>query len=658
MADVISKRSLVYEILMDFKAGKKSASEAERQIAKAQAATDSWGKSLKNTADTLRNAFITREVIRFTKEMVRLGDEVLDVRGRFNQINKSGALLGNLRKDTKGLIDDLSLMKSAIKAENFRVPLGELGKLLEFARKRANDTGQSVERMTELILEGVGKKSVKSLQEFGLSAAEVNEELKRTPDFARAIGNIAEREFARAGNAASDYGDEIDRLEVEIKNLTQQMSIHFTEFFGTFAKGINEASDESTTFIERLTGTGTALTQLLKVASPLGLAYAKLFGDDVQGNLDKYNQKTKDQRAEIEKLQKDARAAGQALFSSLSPQQLDATDLSFNDIADTIKRIREEAMTLPFGSTIAEEMFRQADELEKQLERALGKLQELKRENFGGITPLGTKSQGELTLGEKPIVAQPLDIDGRNPFEDALTLENELIKANISLKQEQIEASQSLFDIGAQLVGQQSELGVAFLVLQKGLAIANVIIKLQETLAGLQVGAAPFLTNPITAAAAGALLATQTVRAQVMAGINIATIAATAIPALTGFAEGTEWLERGKNRKGVDTIPILADEGERIIPRKENEENWDVYEAIRKGNFDDFIQKEYINPALVNRQFEKGIQVSRAEKDYSQAFYRQYLSTEGTNWNTKGALKYLKSIDRKLTQSSSRYARP
>jgi hypothetical protein len=38
------------------------------------------------------------------------------------------------------------------------------------------------------------------------------------------------------------------------------------------------------------------------------------------------------------------------------------------------------------------------------------------------------------------------------------------------------------------------------------------------------------------------------------------------------YFKGTDWLERGNNPKGIDTIPILAHEGERIVPTAINEQ--------------------------------------------------------------------------------------
>lgn len=49
-------------------------------------------------------------------------------------------LLENLRKATKGTVNDVQLMTAAVKANDFRIPLEDLGKYLEFAQLKAQQT--------------------------------------------------------------------------------------------------------------------------------------------------------------------------------------------------------------------------------------------------------------------------------------------------------------------------------------------------------------------------------------------------------------------------------------------------------------------------------------------------------------------------------------
>jgi predicted nucleic acid-binding Zn-ribbon protein len=88
-------------------------------------------------------------------------------------------LLKNLRQATHGTVSDLELMKAAVRAQDFRLPLDQLGKYLEFAQLKAQQTGQSVDYMTDSIVTGLGRKSKPILDNLGISASEIDEEMKK-----------------------------------------------------------------------------------------------------------------------------------------------------------------------------------------------------------------------------------------------------------------------------------------------------------------------------------------------------------------------------------------------------------------------------------------------------------------------------------------------
>lgn len=121
------------------------------------------------------------------------------------------------------------------------------------------------------------------------------------------------------------------------------------------------------------------------------------------------------------------------------------------------------------------------------------------------------------------------------------------------------------------------------------------------------------------------------------------------------FAEGTPYVELKGNPDGVDTIPARLTKGERIVPVEENIKYWDVLEAIRNNNLNDFIDINYVSPALAAKTIEE---IERdSALDYSNRFYKQLLATAEGNQINKKALKYLNSIDVKLGKSiPSRYA--
>lgn len=87
-----------------------------------------------------------------------------------------------------------------------------------------------------------------------------------------------------------------------------------------------------------------------------------------------------------------------------------------------------------------------------------------------------------------------------------------------------------------------------------------------------------------------------------IAALGIAQTAAVASQPLPKYAEGTRYLDRNGNKRGKDTIAIMADEGERIIPRKQNVKHWKLYNSIDDGSFDKLIHDTYVLPALVAAQ--------------------------------------------------------
>lgn len=84
--------------------------------------------------------------------------------------------------------------------------------------------------------------------------------------------------------------------------------------------------------------------------------------------------------------------------------------------------------------------------------------------------------------------------------------------------------------------------------------------------------------------------------------LGLAQVAAVASRPLPKYAEGTRYLDRSGNKRGKDTIAIMADEGERIIPRKQNVKHWKLYNSIDDGSFDKLIHDTYVLPALVAAQ--------------------------------------------------------
>ena len=157
----------------------------------------------------------------FIAELVNGGLEMAEqadgVTKAFNDLNQEG-LLDNLRKATKGTVNDVQLMTAAVKANDFRIPLEDLGKYLEFAQLKAQQTGQSVDYMTDSIVTGLGRKSPLILDNLGISAAEISEKTKETGDFMKAVAEIVDTQLAEAGETYISAADRAAQKTVELQN--------------------------------------------------------------------------------------------------------------------------------------------------------------------------------------------------------------------------------------------------------------------------------------------------------------------------------------------------------------------------------------------------------------------------------------------------------
>lgn len=154
------------------------------------------------------------ELINGGLEMAEQADGVTRA---FNNLNQEG-LLDNLRKATKGTVNDVQLMTAAVKANDFRIPLEDLGKYLEFAQLKAQQTGQSVDYMTDSIVTGLGRKSPLILDNLGISAAEISEKTKETGDFMKAVAEIVDTQLAEAGETYISAADRATQKTVELQN--------------------------------------------------------------------------------------------------------------------------------------------------------------------------------------------------------------------------------------------------------------------------------------------------------------------------------------------------------------------------------------------------------------------------------------------------------
>ena len=156
-------------------------------------------------------------------EMAKAGE---GVRIAFERLGR-GDILDGLRKATHGTVTDIELMKAAVKFNDFNLPVEELGTMLAFAQQKAKDTGQSVDYMVESIVNGLGRKSLMILDNLGLSAAEIKEEMKKTGDMPTAVGAIIRKQMSEAGDYVETAADRAAQANVDLQNKLEELGRKF-----------------------------------------------------------------------------------------------------------------------------------------------------------------------------------------------------------------------------------------------------------------------------------------------------------------------------------------------------------------------------------------------------------------------------------------------
>ena len=198
-------------------------------------------KGLEMAAGWMEN--LTGTITDAVEESIDLAEAADGITHAFEQFGTED-YLQTLRTATKGTVSDIELMKAAVKAKDFRIPLEDLGKYLSFAQLKAQQTGQSLDYMVDSIVTGLGRQSPQILDNLGLSAAEIKEETKQTGDFMKAVAGIVEKNLASAGEIYISSTDRAAKRTVDLKNaqLALGKSLipikeEFTDIFGQIKLG-------------------------------------------------------------------------------------------------------------------------------------------------------------------------------------------------------------------------------------------------------------------------------------------------------------------------------------------------------------------------------------------------------------------------------------
>ena len=169
---------------------------------------------------------LTSEISECVTQGIELAKQGEGIRNAFERLGR-GDLLAGLREATHGTVTDLELMKAAVKFDDFKLNLDELGTMLAFAQQKAKDTGQSVDYMVDSIVTGLGRKSLMILDNLGLSAADIKEKMKETGDMTKAVGAIIREQMAKSGEYVETAADRAAQANVSLQNKMEELGRKF-----------------------------------------------------------------------------------------------------------------------------------------------------------------------------------------------------------------------------------------------------------------------------------------------------------------------------------------------------------------------------------------------------------------------------------------------
>lgn len=240
--------------LEDYKRQNAELASMRDKIKGVQDNQDNLGKSGLITGVVIANAMskALEKIIELGKQAFSLALQAEGVRRAFGQLNKP-EILDQLRVATRGTVSDLELMKKAVQANNFQIPLEGLGKLLEFAQRRARDTGESVDYLVDSIVTGIARKSPLILDNLGINIQRIQKEFEKTGDFAKAAFAVVNEEMVKAGPAIDTAADKVDRFKAKFANILTESGAGLIDIASNIADTFQFILDPAAVTVKKAT---------------------------------------------------------------------------------------------------------------------------------------------------------------------------------------------------------------------------------------------------------------------------------------------------------------------------------------------------------------------------------------------------------------------
>lgn len=345
---------------------------------------------LKNLASAFGVAFALTTVIQFGKELFNLGVQASGIERAFSRLGDSNSLK-KLREETRGFVSDLELEKLTVKANNFNIPMEKLGGFLAFASQRAKETGEDVEKLTNNIIDGLGRKSSRIIDNLGISIVDIQKEFKKTGDFTTAVSNLIDREMTSAGVSVDTLADKVNRQATTWTNLKTTIGKAFAGFFSP-STADNDVIATQTTKLMKNFSTFNQLNEkerakAIQDQTNLVLTLSKQFEQyNKQYSVVKlFTENRKSYSADEKKTAGEQLVAAQNVLRNLKDQNLERAKaeriaknlVSVTEMQQKVTDLRAEAYNIVPGVDGSAEnrskLLKQAEDIQKQIDEITGK---------------------------------------------------------------------------------------------------------------------------------------------------------------------------------------------------------------------------------------------------------------------------------------------
>jgi hypothetical protein len=260
---------------------------------------------------------------------------------------------------------------------------------------------------------------------------------------------------------------------------------------------------------------------------------------------------------------------------------------------DFLKKIRDASLLDP-GKTAA--LNKEISELELKFEEVNKSILDNTTSAFKGVKDEAGKSLGDGL--EPPDPKDIIDKIGQvvtGISDNVFNVLNAQVQAYIDGLDKAIDKSKSALDeIRANSENYNAQqLEIEKERLEKLEAERARAVEREKTLGQVQVAINAAIAISKAAAEGGGVASAFTI-ALTLASL-IAGLAQARVAAGNAFFEGSEYVNRGNNKAGRDTIPAMLNEGERVITTDTNNKYWDVLSAVHKNRIPADVLNSFAN---------------------------------------------------------------